>query len=1247
MKRIFGLDLGTNSIGWAVVNEAEDNSEKSNIVKAGARIIQYDNFSKSDTGAECKDPVADFTSGKGISANAARTKARGMRRRLQRYKSRRHKLTQILKSQGWINDQTLLCEEGKGTTLETLSLRSRAASEEISLEELARVLLTLNKKRGYRSSRKESTSECEENSNSDYLTGIANRSAALQEVGLTIGQWKLQHFLSSPHSGLKNSVFYRQDYKDEFEKIWEVQSQYHPELTEELKEEIRDGIIFFQRDLKSQKSRINFCPFESRAEEVTDAKTGKKIKCTLGCRVAPKSSPLFQEFRIWQTLNNVVVTSFDKGEERFLTQEEKELLYDELSYKDKLTKTQVFALLKLKKNNHNLNFEELPGNRAMHRIVMACKKILEQSGQKYDFSKSSSEGILATIEAPFRAKGVDTRILHFDSSLPGKELESQSAFRFWHLIYSYVSDESREGNEKLIDKLESSFGIPKEWGKVFANIAFEPDYCGLSAKAMRQILPFMEEGMRYDEACKAAGYNHSSSLTKEENEARELKNKVDLLPQNTLRNPVVEKILNQMANVVNLLIETYGRPDEIRIELARELKKTAKQRQQMTKAINDTAKRHEKIREILEKDFHILHPTRNDILRYKLYEELASNGYKTLYSNKEITRESLFSKDIDIEHIVPKAKLFDDSFANKTLEYRDVNLEKRDMTAMDYVEQFQDTDRYKSVVENLYKNGRISKAKHNLLLMHDSEIPTDFLNRDLAESQYIARQAREMLFEIVRTVTATTGSITKRLREDWGLVDIMQELAWDKYDRLGLTSSYTNKDGRVIKEITGWTKRNDHRHHAMDALTIAFTKPSYIQLLNNLAARSDKNSSIYGIQQKEMEFFNGRLCFIPPMERGLFRREAKRCLSEILVSMKPKGKVATHSINRKGQHPQTTWAPRGSLHNDTIYGSILVPKVELVKVDGKMDAGRISHVTNSYFRKALAERLAAFGGDSKKAFTGKNSPAKNPIYTDAEQTRVVPEKVKIVTMQEQFTIRKDIGPDLKIDKVIDKGIRELLVKRLHEYQDDPKLAFANLDANPIWLNRDKGIAVKSVIITGVENATPLHEKRDHKGHSILDDEGNPIQCDYVSLSNNNHVAIFEDAQGNLQEQVVSLFEATSRLNQGLPVIDKEYNKDLGWRFLFSMRKNEFFVFPDPETGFDPAEIDLMDESNAGLIALHLYRVQKLTSKDYYFRHHLEAILIDDPSLKGTVWKRIKSTEPLRGIIKVRINHIGQIVHVGE
>ncbi|WP_418457958.1 type II CRISPR RNA-guided endonuclease Cas9, partial [Bacteroides sp.] len=962
MKKILGLDLGCNSIGWALVNEAENTEEISSIIKLGVRVNPL-----------TVDEMQNFEKGKSITTNADRTLKRSMRRNLQRYKLRRETLIEVLKEHGFITDSTLLSEHGNKTTFETYRLRAKAAVEEVSLEEFARVLLMINKKRGYKSSRKTKGSEdgvlidgmdvarklyeegltpgelclqmleagkknlpdfyrsdlqnefdriwnfqkrfnpelfCDavkeevrgknrsqtwailakffvwsekesvwnekearteervkeyklvglkrdtkgnelklENyrwrvqalseqlnpeivaivlqeingqisASSGYLGAISDRSKQLYFNRQTVGQYLMSELEKDPNVSLRNRVFYRQDYLDEFDRIWERQAEFHEELTVELKKEIRDIIIFYQRRLKSQKGLISFCEFEKR--EVIVEKDGRKQNKTVGCRVIPRSHPLFQEFKIWQTLNDIEVFAWDKQSKRkkadksstlfdnsekpllvegkrSLYQEEKELLAKELFVKESMKKAEVLKLLFENFQELDLNFKQIDGNHTGFALFSAYSKMIEKYGyEPVDFKKSADE-IIEKLETIFTNLGWNTELLSIDLSKEDKELERQSYFRLWHLLYSFEGDNTPTGNGKLLEKIMQLCGVEKEYAVELANVSFQEDYGSLSAKAIKKILPYLKEGNQYDVACDYAGYRHSkSSLTKDEIENKILKDKLDILPKNSLRNPVVEKILNQMVNLINTIIDTYGKPDEIHVELARELKKNAKEREELTKSIARNTREHDEIRQLLRTEFGMMNVSRNDIIRYKLYEELKDNGYKTLYSDEYIPREKIFSKEIDIEHIIPQARLFDDSLSNKTLEYRAINIEKGNKTAYDFVkEKYGDVglQEYLNRCEALFKD---KKTKLRKLKMEEKDIPEGFIDRDLRNTQYISKKALAMLNEISRRVVATTGSITDKLREDWQLVDVMKELNLPKYEILGLVETFKDKNGRRI-----------------------------------------------------------------------------------------------------------------------------------------------------------------------------------------------------------------------------------------------------------------------------------------------------------------------------------------------------------------------------------------------------------------------------------------------------------------
>ena len=1155
--------------------------------------------------------------------------------------------------------------------------RAKALSEKLHPEKLAVVIKEINK---------------ELNSASGYLGAISDRSKHLFFNHLTVGQALMQTLQENPNASLKNKVYYRQDYLDEFEILWENQAKYHPELTPELKQEIRDVVIFYQRRLKSQKSLISICEFE-RKEQVVEV-DGKKKTILTGSRVIPRTSPLFQEFKIWQTLNNLEIRLSDtKGKKkkkvpseptlfddiftpkeelefngrRELTIEEKQLLAEELSVRESMTKAQVLKILFGTSTGMDLNYEKVSGHETGAALYKAFSAMLDLSGHDpIDFTCSASE-IKQQVRAVFDALGWNTDVLDIEMDISeGSRLYLQPFYNLWHLLYSFEGDSSRTGDESLLEKISAILNCDKDYAQLLANVSLASDYGNLSAKAIKNILPYMKEGNRYDEACSLAGYRHSaSSLTKEEIEAKELLDKLEILPKNSLRNPVVEKILNQMVNVVNEIIATYGRPDEIRVELARELKKNQKEREALTKAIASSTKEREEVKEILVKEFNIPNPTRNDILRYRLYEELKPNGYHTLYSNKYIEREKLFSKEIDIEHIIPKARLFDDSFSNKTLEYRSVNLDKGNKTAYDYVSETygeEGLQRYLNTCESLFATQRTKLRK---LKMTEREIPDGFIDRDLRNTQYIAKKALAMLNQICRSVVPTTGAVTDQLRQDWELVDVLKELNWGKYEAVGNVEYYTNHDGHRIGRIKDWTKRNDHRHHAMDALTVAFTKPVFIQYFNHKNASFHADSNEYAI--KTAYFKDGRA--ISPIPLSELRLEAKKHLGNILVSIKANNKVATQNINKvktrsHGTISKVQLTPRGQLHEATIYGSHLEYVTREEKVNASFTEDKIMTVCSQRYKEALLQRLHQFGDDAKKAFTGKNALDKNPIWLGEMHIESVPPKVKTVSQERFFTKRKPIDAKLNVEKVVDPHIRSILRERLEMFDGKADKAFVNLDEQPIWLNREKGICIKKVTIyENLGKPTALHDKADKEGNPIIDKNGKQIPVDYVNTGNNHHVAIYRkpvlDKNGlqkyddhdqplyELEERVVSFYEVVERVNQGLPAVDKAYRSDEGWKFLYSMKQNECFVFPNPQTGFDPKEVDLMDPDNYALISPNLFRVQKVSTKDYWFRHHLETNVDAIKELQGITWKRITSLSSMHTIVKVRLDHLGRIVQVGE
>lgn len=1074
MKRILGLDLGTTSIGWAYVLE-DPSFVNSEILKTGVRLIPIN-----------KDEKKEFSTGKKVSTNAGRTEKRGARRNNFRYKLRRKNLIDFFTKKEFITSDTVLTENGKHKRFELLRLRSKGAKEKLSKVELVRVLLAINKSRGYRSNRKANASDegdgalidnlavadylklnsitpgilgnekLENNEklptfyksdilneferiweiqssfykgvltdevksqitnanpkdiisifektlnvkvievkgkrqekeratyayraqsanevidlealglviraikfdlirSNSYLAQISNLNKILHENQWTVGEYLYKLIKENPNESIKNKVFLRSDYVKEFDTIWNTQQSFHPELTDELKNEVKNRIIFYQRRLKSQKHLVSKCKHEPDR------------------KVIPRSAPLFQWFRIWQSINHLELSNLVNGENYHIDLDDKIRIFNELNITRELSDKQILKILGKNNREWSLNFEKLKGNTFQSSLMEIALAFCEEKGLKLNRLKSQPETILTKVESKLNEYGITLPFMTLENMNRIEEVESHPQYRLWHLLYSYEEDNTNSGQGKLIERLMREYGVEKSLALKISNIPCLDDYGSLSAKAIKKIMVGLLDGLVFSDAVTMAGYRHSFFETAEERDTRQLAVQLAPIAKNSLRNPVVEKVISQMINVVNAILAdpSLGAPDEIRIEVGRDLKMSQKQRENTTKRIAEKTKEHEEIREILREEFNLKYISRNDIIRYKLYKELETNGFQTLYTSQYIDKGKLFTNQVDIEHIIPQSLMFDDSFSNKTLSLRKENQDKGNKTGIDFVATFGEeaVAAYKQRVLSLYPGQSRLTKKQRHLLMKRTEIPKDFLNRDLGNTQYIAKAAMDKLREVCRVITPTTGKITQRLRQDWRLINVLKELNWETYHQAGLTTQREGKNGQTRNDIINWDKRKDHRHHAMDAIAVAFTNPAIIQYLNGLNAKTQLN---HGIKEKYTYSDNGRLRFRSPIPN--MRNIARRSLENIFVSRKAKNKVLSRNQNkikkRNGYNNKIEYTPRGPLHKETVYGKIQRYVTKEEKITSKFDEDKINMVAKKAFRLALLKRLKEFGGDSKKSIYG-------------------------------------------------------------------------------------------------------------------------------------------------------------------------------------------------------------------------------------------------------------------------------------
>lgn len=317
MKKILGLDLGSASIGWAMIYEnGEGGSDKTEILGLGSRIIRYE-------GTEGND----FAKGTGESRNALRTKARTARKGYDRYQMRRRYLIEILAKNEMLPDETLKSLH----KTQLWELRSKATNSKISLQELGRILLWLNQKRGYKSSRSDIN---QDKKDTEYVTTVKSRHESIKELNLTIGQYFFRELQKDEFYRVKENVFPREAYIEEFNLICKTQQEFYPSLSDELIDKIRNEVIFYQRPLKSQKGLVSVCDFEG----FWTKKDGKEY--FVGPKVAPKSSPLYQLAKIWENINNIKINSRTGGDIE-LTTDQRWALFHHLDNNEKLTQTDL------------------------------------------------------------------------------------------------------------------------------------------------------------------------------------------------------------------------------------------------------------------------------------------------------------------------------------------------------------------------------------------------------------------------------------------------------------------------------------------------------------------------------------------------------------------------------------------------------------------------------------------------------------------------------------------------------------------------------------------------------------------------------------------------------------------------------------------------------------------------------------------------------------------------------------------
>ncbi|MCZ7556274.1 MAG: type II CRISPR RNA-guided endonuclease Cas9 [Bacteroidia bacterium] len=939
MGKTLGLDLGTNSVGWCLVEDGKQ------IIASGVRIFPV--------GVKEDDYVKQ---GKEVSKNVDRRIARGIRRRRHRYLLRRARLIALLEK------HNMMPVLGAVGTRKLYELRRTALDKKIPLADLGRILLMLNKRRGFKSNRKTAVSDDAKKEEGVVKEAIGKLKRDIEETGCrTVGEYfatlfdatdeqKRWHNSDEPIERIRGRFVDRSMYQQEFDLIWAKQSRYYPSiLTDDLRHEIRDKVIYFQRPLKSQKGTIGRCRYEPSK------------------RCAPKSGFDFQEFRIWQQLGAV---RYDLGTElnQPLTLEQKVLLAEYLAENPKLTRTKARTILRLPASVQFNDVFDLLGNTTAARLKEAI--------------------------------GENTY-----------EALSEDAMReLWHII-SFCDDD--EKMQAIIERKISRRVLPAlnpEQIENIINTKFEDGYGNLSTKAIRKLLPHLRSDMNMYDAAVAAGYGGVGPGTKK---IREL-DKIPPLKPNELRNPIVQQILTETFKVVNALVREYGKPDMIRVEMARSLKKPKKLREEARYKAQVKQLQREEYAELLSKHFkRRIYANDPEIRKYELWLEMGCkdaglndiesffrNGkirdavkYRlwkecdriSPYSGKTISLRRLFSAEIEIEHILPYSRTMNNEFTNLSLCESDINRRKGNQLPYHFFASLgpRELEKFKERV------AQFRGIKRHRFLM--TEIPEDFLNSQLTNTSYAAREAMERLETLLPPVMNDDGTWHPR-------VQVMNGQATSNLRRLWGLNSILSNDENPVKN------RGDHRHHAVDALVIACTTP---RITHDLARYSQFN---------ELSDLSNEHIKAPWRS---FRTDAEKVIHGIIISLRNDKRLVSrkpNSIKVKAgkKHPdgklrQTTVSIRGRLHEETLYGKIQQGGEDVFvhrkPINTFTDGKQLEKVIDKKVREVLQKRVAEFGGNVKQAFSDLEN---NPVYMYSKTgKRVKINKVRIKASGQQLKLLRE------------------------------------------------------------------------------------------------------------------------------------------------------------------------------------------------------------------------------------------------
>lgn len=902
MSYVLGLDLGIASVGWSIVEPGN------RIIDLGVRV-----FKKAETDKE-GDPL-----------NLIRRESRLSRRRLYRRAHRLSRLLNFLISSGLIHSKDEVLKNVYNEN--PWALRTLGLNSVLTNNQLARVIYHICKHRGFYWA---SSADDGQADNGKIKKSLSSNQLVMKEKGYkTVGQMIFTEYPNCQRNkyGEYSKSVPRTDLDKELRAIFKAQQSFsNPIVTKDFINAIvgggdrKTGFLWEQRPALQGEDllkMVGHCRFEK--DELR----------------APAAN-FYSEQLVWLTkINNLRVYDED-SQERPLTREERNLILNmPLEMKSDIkysSLTSAFEKANLWKSGQ-FKYKSVDYEQKTHK---------KNTAKSADITKSSKKN-------PEYKVFYKSSHLHEIRKALGSSLSEE-----WEKIRTEVLS----GKYDRYNRIAYVLTVYKEDSDVIEQLspyesrtlieALLPvrfsGFVALSEKSLKKIIPRMVLGKRYDEACSEANYKH---YKQNQAEFKKLKYLPPLFsgrePNGTLifneeiadipRNPVVLRVINQTRKVVNAIVKKYGSPKSVHIELARDLAKSRAERNEIEKRNEEAASRSIKERDEFEKLFGSKCLNGTNLLKYRLYKE---QDCKSMYSGKEIDNKRLFEKGyVQIDHILPYSRSYDDSQSNKVLVLTNENQDKGNRIPFEYFEAKQhgfswyEFEQWVKSCKNLNQ-----KKKRNLLRCSLSkDAKKDFLERNLNDTRYACRFVKNYIDSFLclsensdnSGCVVVAGQLTAYLRNCWGLNKVREEN--DRHHALDATviACCTRK---IVQKVGAWSKSRE-----MNSYNSSYVDP------DSPVDEDEKLLQKLYVNTRKPDFPKPWECFRSEVESRVFE--------SALEKLKEKLKLQCSYTESELKNVRTLFVSRacekigkGALHGDTVYRqtsemrkeNVAVKKVSLKKL---------------------------------------------------------------------------------------------------------------------------------------------------------------------------------------------------------------------------------------------------------------------------------------------------------------------------